>query len=175
MPENFEHSKPISQEHTPEVEATLELPELKPEEKVFLDTIITSVYHNHKADKHRGYLDPDIIRSIAELNLKTTLRIVRQEEKPRIEVLAQLATLAKDRPDSGIDFESLIASVETFASKTHENDHTHKQDFDYYPTSIAKAAIALRESEPILSEKLLQLAIGNATADQSRDGWSRRI
>jgi len=173
MPENFEHSKPISQEHTPEVEATLELPELKPEEKVFLDTIITSVYHNYKADKHRGYLNPDIIRSIAELNLKTALRIVRQEEKPRIEVLAQLATLAKDRPDSGIDFESLVASVETFANKTHENDHTHKQDFDYYPTSIAKAAIALRESEPILSEKLLQLAIGNATADQSRDGWSR--
>lgn len=174
MPENFEHSKPISQEHTPEAEGTLELLELKPEEKVFLDTIVTSIYRNrNKSEVGQGYLNPNIVRSIAEINLKTALRIVRQEERPRVDVLAQLATLAKERPDSGVDFESLVANIETFANKTHENDYTHKQDFDYYPTSIAKAAIALRESKPDLSERLFQLAVGNATADQSRDGWSR--
>lgn len=173
MPENFEQPKPISQEHTPEAEGTLELIELKPEEKVFLDTIVTSIYRNrNKSEVGQGYLNPNIVRSIAEINLETALRIVRQEERPRVEILAQLATLAKERPDSGVDFESLVASIETFANKTHENDYTHKQDFDYYPTSIAKAAIALRESAPDVSDKLLQLALDNATADQSGDGLS---
>jgi len=174
MPENFEQPKLPPQEPMPEAENNPELIELKPEEKVFLDTIVNSIHRSNTASEAGGsYLNKSIVHSIAEINLKTALRIVRQEERPRVEVLAQLATLAKDRPDSGVDFESLVASVETFANKTHENDYTHKQDFDYYPTSIAKAAIALRESSPDVAEKILRLAIDNATADQSHDGWSR--
>jgi len=174
MPENFEHPKPIQAEQTPEAEKDVELLDLKPEEKVFLDTIVTSIYRNkNKSEVGQGYLNPNIVRSIAEINLKTALRIVRREERPRIEVLAELATLAKKKPDTGVDFDSLVSTIETFANKTHENDYTKKQDFDYYPTSIAKAAIALRESAPDISEKLLRLATDNATADQSRDGWSR--
>jgi hypothetical protein len=152
----------------------LELSGLTAEEKTFLDTIITSIYRNkNKSEVGQGYLNPNIVRSIAEINLKTALRIVRQEKRPRVEVLAELATLAKANPEAGVDFGGLISTIETFANKTHENDYTKKQDFDYYPTSIAKAAVALRESAPDISERLLQLAIDNATADQSRDGWSR--
>jgi|GEM_PF-1480512 len=170
MPENFEHLKPISQEQTHEVEKTLDLPELKPEEKIFLDTIISSVSYNKRVGEYQGYLNPEIIHTIAELNLKTALRIVHQEKEPRIEVLAQLATLAKKRPDSDIDFKGLFASIETLANKTHKNNYTHQQDSDYRPISIAKAAIELRESEPVLSDKLLQLSIDRAKPRNNQYG-----
>lgn len=147
---------------------------LTPPEKVFLDTIITDIYRNKKKrEVGQGYLNPNIVRSIAEINLKTALRIVRQEERPRIEVLAELATFAKTNPEAGVDFDGLISTIETFANKTHENDHNKKQDFDYSPTTIAKSAIALRESAPDVSERLLQLAISNATANKRLDGLSR--
>lgn len=167
MPENFEYLKPQI-EPTSGIKNNPELIELKPKEKVFLDTIITSICRDrYESGVGKGYLDPSIVRSIAEINLKAALRIVQQEEKPRIEVLAQLAILAKDRPDSGVDFENLFASIETFANKTHGNYYTNTR-------SIAKVAIVLREARPDISERLFQLAVDNATADKSSDGWGRK-
>ncbi len=174
MPENLKQPKLIQAEQASEVEKNVELLDLKPEEKIFLDTIITSIGRNrNKGEAGQGYLNPDIIRLIAEMNLKTALRIVLQEKIPRIQILAELATLAKMRPDVGVDFDNFVSTIETFANKILKNDYTEKQDFDYYPTNIAGAAIALRESAPDVSDRLLQLAINNASADQSLDGWHR--
>lgn len=170
MQENFENPKPTSQEHAPETEGTSEILQLKPEEKVFLNTIVNSIYRSRSTNEAgSGYLNPNIINSIAEINFKTALRIVRQEERPRIEVLAELATLVKTKPESGVDLENLVASIESSARQRHENTYTHNQDFDYYPANIAQAAVTLRNTDHHTSAALFEIALQAAQELEKND------